>query len=363
MGDVEDGIDPGLLARGLPRVDLLKVAHHGSRTATTQAFVDAVRPRVAVASAGAGNTYGHPAKPTLDRLRASGARVYRTDQDGSVSVELGEDGLHVARPAPGPRAGDRGSRAGRDARHRGRRRVHLRHPDPGRLAARRSRAPDDPSTRRKPVPGSATGPSPPATIVRMTIPGRREAARLLTSLEPPAWFVRHACAVADVAAWLAARTRAHGTAVDVGLVEAAALLHDVDKLPLAAAPAHLRHGDGSAAWLAAHGMAELGPVVRDHPVTRLAERPSRLGRRPHRPRPGSWRTRTSARASGSSRWTPASPRGDGATRPAGTTTPRHSSPTRARELERAVCEAAGVAPGDVRRLRWSGRATRGRLAR
>jgi competence protein ComEC len=102
MGDVEEGIDPGLLSRGLPHVDLLKVAHHGSRTATTQAFVDAVRPRVAVASAGAGNTYGHPAKPTLDRLRAAGARVYRTDRDGSVAVELGEDGLHVS--ATGGRA-------------------------------------------------------------------------------------------------------------------------------------------------------------------------------------------------------------------------------------------------------------------
>ncbi|HEU0243953.1 MAG TPA: ComEC/Rec2 family competence protein, partial [Candidatus Limnocylindrales bacterium] len=107
MGDVEEGIDPGLLARGLPRVDLLKVAHHGSRTATTQAFVDAVRPKVAVASAGAGNTYGHPAKPTLDRLRASGARVYRTDQDGSVAVELADDGLHVS--ASGARAASKTS--------------------------------------------------------------------------------------------------------------------------------------------------------------------------------------------------------------------------------------------------------------
>ena len=44
MGDVEQGIDPSLLAEGLPHVDLLKVAHHGSKTATTQAFVDAVRP-------------------------------------------------------------------------------------------------------------------------------------------------------------------------------------------------------------------------------------------------------------------------------------------------------------------------------
>ena len=73
------------------------------------------------------------------------------------------------------------------------------------------------------------------------------------SLEPPEWFVRHACAVADVAAWLAAGRRRTGAAVDVGAVEAAALLHDVDKLPGARPLPDLRHGDGSAAWLAAHG--------------------------------------------------------------------------------------------------------------
>jgi competence protein ComEC len=86
MGDVEEGIDPSLLADHLPHVDLLKVAHHGSRTATTQAFVDTVRPTVAVASAGAGNPYGHPAASTLARLAASGARVLRTDRDGTVVV-------------------------------------------------------------------------------------------------------------------------------------------------------------------------------------------------------------------------------------------------------------------------------------
>ena len=92
MGDVEEGIDPSLLADGLPHVDLLKVAHHGSRTATTQAFVDATRPKVAIASAGAGNPYGHPAKATLDRLAASGARVLRTDRDGTVVVGSGAMG-------------------------------------------------------------------------------------------------------------------------------------------------------------------------------------------------------------------------------------------------------------------------------
>ena len=98
-GDVEQDIDPSLLAEGLPTVDFLKVAHHGSRTATTQAFVSTVRPRVAVASAGTGNPYGHPARSTLERLAAAGARVYRTDRDGTVSVTFDAAGMSV-RTAP-----------------------------------------------------------------------------------------------------------------------------------------------------------------------------------------------------------------------------------------------------------------------
>jgi competence protein ComEC len=104
MGDVEQDIDPSLLTGGLPHVDLLKVAHHGSRTATTQAFVDAVRPAVAVASAGAGNPYGHPAKATLDRLATAGARVLRTDRDGSVAIGFEAGAMTVrtegGRPEP-----------------------------------------------------------------------------------------------------------------------------------------------------------------------------------------------------------------------------------------------------------------------
>ena len=107
-GDIEEEIDPSLIARGLPRLDLLKVAHHGSRTATTQPFVDAVRPRVAVASAGAGNPYGHPTKQTLERLRAAGAQVYRTDRDGSVTATFTRDGMTIG--AEGARRADGSSR-------------------------------------------------------------------------------------------------------------------------------------------------------------------------------------------------------------------------------------------------------------
>ncbi len=102
MGDVEEEIDRELIAADLPSVDLLKVAHHGSRTATTQAFVDRVRPKVAVASAGAGNPYGHPTRATLERLVAAGARVLRTDLDGTVVVTFEPDRILVR--AEGARA-------------------------------------------------------------------------------------------------------------------------------------------------------------------------------------------------------------------------------------------------------------------
>jgi beta-lactamase superfamily II metal-dependent hydrolase len=64
--------------------DVLKVGHHGSSTSTTNAFLDAVTPKDAVISVGAGNPYGHPAQETLDRLTAHGATVYRTDLNGTV---------------------------------------------------------------------------------------------------------------------------------------------------------------------------------------------------------------------------------------------------------------------------------------
>jgi competence protein ComEC len=108
-GDVEDDVDPLLATRGMPSVDFLKVAHHGSGTASTPAFLGVVKPQIAVVSSGAGNPYGHPARSTLDHLAATGARVLRTDTDGSVEVVFGGGRMSVsttgARPmVPAPRA-------------------------------------------------------------------------------------------------------------------------------------------------------------------------------------------------------------------------------------------------------------------
>ncbi len=92
-GDAETPSEEAMLASGLiAPVTLLKVGHHGSRTSTTQAFVDAVRPKEAVISVGRRNTFGHPRGEVIGRLAAEGARVSRTDEFGLTSFLLTADG-------------------------------------------------------------------------------------------------------------------------------------------------------------------------------------------------------------------------------------------------------------------------------
>jgi competence protein ComEC len=93
-GDVEAAAERDLVARhgrGL-RADVLKVAHHGSRSSSAGRFLAAATPSLALVSAGARNPYGHPAPEVLARLRAHGARVLRTDRDGMVVLRFHRDG-------------------------------------------------------------------------------------------------------------------------------------------------------------------------------------------------------------------------------------------------------------------------------
>lgn len=86
MADAGLETEQRLLAQDLQPVSLLKVGHHGSRSATGEAFIRVLRPRLALISVGAGNRFGLPAPKTLARLGRSGVQVYRTDQDGTVQV-------------------------------------------------------------------------------------------------------------------------------------------------------------------------------------------------------------------------------------------------------------------------------------
>ncbi len=67
-------------------VDLLKVGHHGSDTSTSDEFLQACSPELALISCGAGNSYGHPHTPVLERLNDHGAVIYRTDTHGDITV-------------------------------------------------------------------------------------------------------------------------------------------------------------------------------------------------------------------------------------------------------------------------------------
>jgi hypothetical protein len=199
-----------------------------------------------------------------------------------------------------------------------------------------------------------------ATIGSMTVPGRVAAAALLFSLDPPPWFVAHARAVAEVAGFLAARIAANRIVVDRTAVEAAALLHDVDKILPKDDPARrLEHGHGSAAWLTRQGHLELARMVAAHPVTRLADgegyrrwaafasreerivayADKRAGQRLESmdERFASWRRRY---PDGWDETTWQAVRG------------------RAKRLEADVCHAAGIEPQEVRRLPWTAAALR-----
>ncbi len=96
MGDAEALIEYELIGSGIPLgADVLKIGHHGSKTSSTQAFLNAVHPRMAVISVGRKNRYGHPHQDVVDRIAAAGISLFRTDTDGDV--ELASDGKSVRR--------------------------------------------------------------------------------------------------------------------------------------------------------------------------------------------------------------------------------------------------------------------------
>ncbi|MDE1155779.1 MAG: ComEC/Rec2 family competence protein [Acidobacteriaceae bacterium] len=88
-GDAEADSEAAMLQSGLLRpVSVLKVAHHGSRSSSTEAFLTAVQPHAAVISDGRQNTFGHPQPSVLERLSSQGAMVYRVDRLGATTILL-----------------------------------------------------------------------------------------------------------------------------------------------------------------------------------------------------------------------------------------------------------------------------------
>ncbi len=88
-GDVTERVDKQIQADA----DILKVAHHGSKKATSETFLDAVTPEIAVISVSS-NGHGHPTEEVLKRLSDRNCAVYRTDQSGAITISMLEDGTY-----------------------------------------------------------------------------------------------------------------------------------------------------------------------------------------------------------------------------------------------------------------------------
>jgi competence protein ComEC len=101
VGDAEEPEEDWLLShhRGELSADVLKVGHHGSSTSSSDAFLDAVHPELAVISVGAENKYGHPSNDVIRALARVGAEVLRTDEVGTVVIRT--DGIYIEVEAKG----------------------------------------------------------------------------------------------------------------------------------------------------------------------------------------------------------------------------------------------------------------------
>ncbi len=88
-GDLEE-TGEAVLELSNVRYDVLKVGHHGSKTSTSQAFLNQTNPQIALISCGKKNRYGHPSKEVLERLEKAGIPVFCTTEYGAIMIEVGE---------------------------------------------------------------------------------------------------------------------------------------------------------------------------------------------------------------------------------------------------------------------------------
>jgi competence protein ComEC len=96
-GDIERPTESNLVASGCDgiRVDVVKVPHHGSRTSSTDAFVDCTRPSIAVISVGRRSRFGHPHADVLERWQAAGVEIMKTGESGTITIETNGDAIRV----------------------------------------------------------------------------------------------------------------------------------------------------------------------------------------------------------------------------------------------------------------------------
>ena len=96
MGDAGKNIEQQIMSEGTDlKADIFKVGHHGSRHSSEKTFINQVNPEIAIVSLGPDNEYGYPQQDPITYLTATGAQIYRTDQEGTISIICNESGHHV----------------------------------------------------------------------------------------------------------------------------------------------------------------------------------------------------------------------------------------------------------------------------
>ena len=94
MGDAGIEKEGDILNRyNMNNVDVLKVGHHGSKTSSSELFINSINPKYSIISVGRNNKYGHPNKEVLNNLKNT--KVYRTDFDGSIMFKIKNNKLKV----------------------------------------------------------------------------------------------------------------------------------------------------------------------------------------------------------------------------------------------------------------------------
>lgn len=96
-GDIEELAEKSILNEDL-KADLLKVGHHGSKTSTTQEFLDKINPKIALIGVGKNNKFGHPSNDVIQRLKDKNVKIYRTDMNGEINISVSKQGkinIHV----------------------------------------------------------------------------------------------------------------------------------------------------------------------------------------------------------------------------------------------------------------------------
>ena len=90
-GDIEEEAEIKILkntSKEKLKCDILKIAHHGSKTSSTQEFLNLSEPKIALIGVGQNNLFGHPNEEVLERLKEKNCKIYRTDLDGEISIKI-----------------------------------------------------------------------------------------------------------------------------------------------------------------------------------------------------------------------------------------------------------------------------------